>query len=596
MTYAEHNGSLVPGNMPDTERCRIPKYLRTYPTYLTFGHRPDQRLDAILNLRPPFKDLPFTELDALYRHIISKAEDPSTVLDILCFPLLYGEFDVLYLEKILQLEEGDVEVMLADLQSLVTIDRKTTVFDPKIKVELLHKSLGDFLCDSQRAGNLYQDLSAVRGQHITRLISMVNTTFKHRGLQALDSDMAPWLHAADKVLAPIQQEPYGTIHNLNGEKARYFSSEFLQAASEFPTFDLVKKMNTNPPRHRSRYIYLFLSCYLTFLRSVKDVQESARKIYLQQIRQYCEAVLSLLEDDFPNDWEAHFMYSSYHLLRPRLRRHSIWQSLHVRQFLPLEDDNFGDFIYHISSSAEVVPGSRSFNNYLGDILEISNDLTKGAKRDAIFALSACFCLAFLCINRITALDARHIFKAMGIDQRRRREHPWCWRRMISRRCSLGNQPVIMEFGPYIGSRSKEWHERLGNMRKASRNAGIYSDSVIKNKIYTIPEFLHINKHRRDTWLREEIDIHRQPIHSKRNDKPYVRLPAQYRRKQEWPLYMLLLDLLPRILSLSGRYEPLVTICRTKCLASLSRCWPKKSRRARQAIETYLQRMDLEENK
>ncbi|KAF9550446.1 hypothetical protein CPC08DRAFT_322895 [Agrocybe pediades] len=133
-------------------------------------HRPNQRLDAILNLRPPFKDPPFTELDTLYRHIISKAEDPSTVLDILAFPVLYGEFYVTDLERILQLEEGDVEVTLADLQSLVTIDSN-------MKVKVLHKSLEDFLCDSQRAGDFYLDLSAVQVQHAARSISVVSITF-----------------------------------------------------------------------------------------------------------------------------------------------------------------------------------------------------------------------------------------------------------------------------------------------------------------------------------------------------------------------------------------------------------------------------------
>ncbi|KAF4611533.1 hypothetical protein D9613_004468 [Agrocybe pediades] len=127
-------------------------------------HRPNQRLDAILNLRPPFKDLPFTELDALYRHIIFKAEDPSTVLDILGFPLLYGKFEVSYLEKILQLEEGDVEVMLADLQSLVTIYCETTAFHPEIKVELLHKSLGDFLSSGK---NQEIQVGTMIGYHIT---------------------------------------------------------------------------------------------------------------------------------------------------------------------------------------------------------------------------------------------------------------------------------------------------------------------------------------------------------------------------------------------------------------------------------------------
>ncbi|KAF9539037.1 hypothetical protein CPC08DRAFT_771035 [Agrocybe pediades] len=318
-------------------------------------HRPNQRLDAILNLRPPFKDLPFTELDALYRHIISKAEDPSPVLDVLGFPVLYGEFNVTYVEKLLQLEEGDVEVMLADLQSLVMIDRKMAVFG-EIKVKLLHKSLGDFLCDSQRAGELYMDLSVVRVQNITHLISAVSTTFKHNGLQALDSDMAPWLLSAHQLLAPIQQESCGTIHDLNCEKARYVSSDILQAALEFPTFDLVKQMHTDPARHQSRYGYLcsFLSYFLSFLRSVKDVQESARQIYLQQIRQYCEAVLYLLEDDLSNDSKAHFIYTYYHLLGPRLCQYFL-EYLHVQQLLPLEGGtSFGYFICNISASAKVV--------------------------------------------------------------------------------------------------------------------------------------------------------------------------------------------------------------------------------------------------
>ncbi|KAF9559639.1 hypothetical protein CPC08DRAFT_507350 [Agrocybe pediades] len=468
-------------------------------------------------------------------------------------------------------------------------------------VKFLHKSLTDFLCDSQRAGELYRDYSAVRVQHSTSLISMVNTTFKHNGVQALDSDMAPWLLSAYEVLAPIQQESHGTIHDLNGEKARNVSSEFLQAALEFPTFDLIKKMHTGPARHQFRYTYLwsFLSYYLTFLRSV-DVQESARQIYLQQIRQYCEAVLSLLEDDLPNNWKAHFIYASYHLLRPHLCQSGIVDSkcLQIRRFLPLRGDSFGDFVYSISSGASNEPWSPSFD-YLSDILVMSNNLTKGAKREAIFALSASFCLAFLCDNRSTALDARRIFEVTGIDQRRRREHPWRWRRMISRRRSLGNQPMIMESGIRNGWDPKEWHERLGNMQKTFGDARIYYDSVSWNKIYTISEFLHINKHRRDAWLRQEFDIHRQRmmrIHRKRSDDPRQILPMQYNRRQEWPLYMLLLDLLPRFLSSSGRYEPLVKMCRTQCLASLSRCWPKKSRRARQAIDAYLQRMDLEENK
>ncbi|KAF9552546.1 hypothetical protein CPC08DRAFT_269253 [Agrocybe pediades] len=131
-------------------------------------HRPDQRLNAIFNLRPPFKDLPFTELDALYRLIISKAEDLPIVLDILAFTALYSPLvwprDM---EVIFQLEEGTVEVLLADLHSVVKISDSN--------VRFLHKSLADFLSEPQRAGDLYRDLFKSSLSHVARVISIFAT-------------------------------------------------------------------------------------------------------------------------------------------------------------------------------------------------------------------------------------------------------------------------------------------------------------------------------------------------------------------------------------------------------------------------------------
>ncbi|KAF4611987.1 hypothetical protein D9613_004444 [Agrocybe pediades] len=560
-------------------------------------HRPDQRLDAALNLRPPFKDLPFTELDALYRHIISKAEDPSTVLDILAFPVLYGQYFTHFIEKKLQLEEGDVEVILADLQSLVTIDRRGLV-------KFLHKSLTDFLCDSQRAGDLYRDLSAVRVQHMARSISIVSTTFKHCGIRALTQNLLKEHLLVQCTIDPfLKESEHGSVHDLTNEKATHVSFDsFLQAAIQFPTFDLIKQMHADPGRdaykdtHRYRDLWRYLVDYLTCLHSIKDIQTSARLICLQLMRQYCEAVLSVLEEDLSNDWKAHFIYTYYHLLGPRIRRlsSSEWFVPLVQQVFPWEGRTFGDFVYGIFSRVEIESRSRSFDNYLGDIIEISNDLTKGTKRETIFALSASFCLAFLCDNRNTTPDTVRIFEATGIDQHKRREHPWRWRRMNSRQRSLGNPPVITSYACSSSFHPMRWDSRLGNMRKAFRNAGTHYDSVLESRIFTIPEHLYY-KHGMDKWPWKSI--HRKQFQRQRQ---YQRLEEwqewQEFKRQEWPLYMLLLDLLPRILSSSGRYEPLVTMCRKKCLASLSRCWPKKSRRAREAITAYLQRMDMEENK
>ncbi|KDR67161.1 hypothetical protein GALMADRAFT_80093 [Galerina marginata CBS 339.88] len=46
-------------------------------------HQPHLRLDIVLGLRPADRDMPFAELDALYRQILSSAEDHELVLHIL---------------------------------------------------------------------------------------------------------------------------------------------------------------------------------------------------------------------------------------------------------------------------------------------------------------------------------------------------------------------------------------------------------------------------------------------------------------------------------------------------------------------------------
>ncbi|KAF9547270.1 hypothetical protein CPC08DRAFT_364986 [Agrocybe pediades] len=570
-------------------------------------HRPDQRLDAALNLRPPFKDLPFTELDALYRHIISKAEDPPTVLDILAFPILYGgSYFVGHIEKTLQLEKGDVEIILADLQSLVMIDGNR-------RVKFLHQSLRDFLCDSQRAGDLYRDFSAVRVQHMTRSISIVGNTFKHCGMLALRKTLLnkhfQFLIQSSFDLFRKHSER-GSVHDFTNDKATHVSfNYFLQARIQFPTFDLIKQMHADPGRetdqytHRYRDLWNYLVDYLRCLHSIKDIQTSARLICLQLMRQYCEAVLSVLEEDLSNDWKAHFIYTYYHLLGPRICRPSTpeWHSSpKVQQVFPWEGRTFGDFLYHISSRTKIVSRSQSFGNYLGDIIKISKDLTKGTKRETIFALSASFCLAFLCDNRNTTPDTVHIFEATEIDQQKRRDHPWRWRCMISRQCSLGNPPVIMRVGRLSSFYLIQGDLRLGSMRKAFRNAGTYCDSVLESRLFTIQEYLYY-KHGMDKWPWKSI--HRKQFQRQRQYQRWQewqewreQQKALRKEQQKWPLYMFLLDILPRILSSSGRYEPLVTMCRTKCFASLSQFWPKRSRRARQAIDAYLQRMDLEESK
>ncbi|KAF4618502.1 hypothetical protein D9613_009783 [Agrocybe pediades] len=235
-------------------------------------HRPNQRLEAIFNLQEPaFKDLPFTQLDALYRHVISKAENLPKVLDILAFPALYGNPSAESIEVILQLQEGDVEIMLADLQSIVRVG--VWPIPHGIQVWFLHKSLTDFLSDRQRAGELYQDLLAARLQHIARIISIFSV-----GSRAQRVDLQ------------------GPLKNTT-----HLSRDILQAAQQFPMFKFIKcplLVDNGRGPQSDWFDSVFLMDYIEYLCGIKNVSEATNLVYMEQMSQYCKGVLSALEDDF----------------------------------------------------------------------------------------------------------------------------------------------------------------------------------------------------------------------------------------------------------------------------------------------------------
>lgn len=84
-------------------------------------HKPPNRLEVILNLRPPARELPFAELDALCTHIFSSMEEIELVLDVISFFLMDPEAKTDGIEKFLYLDSGDVNMLFCDLgESLIT--------------------------------------------------------------------------------------------------------------------------------------------------------------------------------------------------------------------------------------------------------------------------------------------------------------------------------------------------------------------------------------------------------------------------------------------------------------------------------------------
>jgi len=113
---------------------------------MSIRHKPTDRLDIVLGIRPPQRDLPFSELDTLYTHILTGVEDMERVLDILSivffcsYPPLTLTWTSPMIENFLLLQPGDVEVYLGDLNSLLH-------FEPDQSIHVLHASLTDFFVD-----------------------------------------------------------------------------------------------------------------------------------------------------------------------------------------------------------------------------------------------------------------------------------------------------------------------------------------------------------------------------------------------------------------------------------------------------------------
>ena len=127
-------------------------YASTVIRYVTsIRHKPTHRLDIVLGIRPPQRDLPFSELDALYTHILGDVEDIERVLEILSavffcstFPSQLRELTSPIIENFLSLQPGDVQLYLGNLNSIVK-------YEPNFGVRILHATFRDFFVDPTRS-------------------------------------------------------------------------------------------------------------------------------------------------------------------------------------------------------------------------------------------------------------------------------------------------------------------------------------------------------------------------------------------------------------------------------------------------------------
>ncbi|KDR84244.1 hypothetical protein GALMADRAFT_111471 [Galerina marginata CBS 339.88] len=141
-------------------------------------HSPTKRLDIILGSINAEGLKPFEQLDILYSTIFlniheNDQSDVLRVLGVLLVPFSPGAGGdnartPTFLERLLNLEAGDIRHLLFDLESLLTIGSDD---EP---IRFFHASLGDYLFDSSRsgqfwidAGRVYADLAHYSMIHLT---------------------------------------------------------------------------------------------------------------------------------------------------------------------------------------------------------------------------------------------------------------------------------------------------------------------------------------------------------------------------------------------------------------------------------------------
>ena len=140
-------------------------------------HWPTDRLKTTLGIMRHGEDTPFADLDALYMQIFSSVEDINKVLEVfavLLFDMSGFPKSLVFMETLLGLRYGDLEITLIDLHSILDIPLQAC----EGEIRILHASLRDFLLDQKRAGIYHINSGhahANLAQHCMRCITQRGT-------------------------------------------------------------------------------------------------------------------------------------------------------------------------------------------------------------------------------------------------------------------------------------------------------------------------------------------------------------------------------------------------------------------------------------
>jgi hypothetical protein len=124
----------------------------------------------------------FSDLDQLYTQILSVYPSAVDIVQVLGIIVAFtkGDLTPVVIEDILEMEEGEVKLVLQGLSSLIAFegDENGEYLTGNIvsnvgRPYFLHASFGDFLRDSSRSGPFYVDKQLYKNQGTIRSFSLI---------------------------------------------------------------------------------------------------------------------------------------------------------------------------------------------------------------------------------------------------------------------------------------------------------------------------------------------------------------------------------------------------------------------------------------
>ncbi|KAF9540287.1 hypothetical protein CPC08DRAFT_770818 [Agrocybe pediades] len=271
-------------------------------------HRPDHRLDVVLNFRPDNGDHPFAELDSLYAMILESALDIEKVLHVLSLYLMGVEVCCSVIEKLLSYDEGDVETLFCDLGALVQVYQDMyQPYEPEdrpLYLRFLHTSFREYLLDAARSKQFHIDMDYESIKHLTHalqyLASCCSSSFNPHSAHSTGG-------IAMYILQDIQRRS-----GQNRISQITISLQLRQSVLSFPLKEFLEPHSTSPHTYW-RLLEDFVTPFMQLLEAMVLNDPTSSYIRNHQLGILRTVIMQQIPKYFNDDKLAVVLVLFYHL-------------------------------------------------------------------------------------------------------------------------------------------------------------------------------------------------------------------------------------------------------------------------------------------